>query len=147
MEIMTMELDERKNVDLLVNHFWKLGYFTISRRFGTYLPEPSKVGRFDVDIIAKQKNKYAIGITLSEEDIQDASLIEKLEFLATRKTKYSNSPVTLIVGVQSKLYKQVKNILEKVFPEARQNIKLMQILEKAIEAVNISRRSNEVLFS
>jgi len=147
MEIMTMELDERKNVDLLVNHFWKLGYFTISRRFGTYLPEPSKVGRFDVDIIAKQKNKYAIGITLSEEDIQDASLIEKLEFLATRKTKYSNSPVTLIVGVQSKLYKQVKNILEKVFPEARKNIKLMQILEKAIEAVNISRRSNEVLFS
>jgi len=147
MEIMTMELDERKNVDLLVNHFWKLGYFTISRRFGTYLPEPSKVGRFDVDIIAKQKNKYAIGITLSEEDIQDASLIEKLEFLATRKTKYSNSPVTLIVGVQSKLYKQVKNILEKVFPEARKNIKLMQILEKAIETVNISRRSNEVLFS
>ena len=144
---MTMELDERKNVDLLVNHFWKLGYFTISRRFGTYLPEPSKVGRFDVDIIAKQKNKYAIGITLSEEDIQDASLIEKLEFLATRKTKYSNSPVTLIVGVQSKLYKQVKNILEKVFPEARKNIKLMQILEKAIETVNISRRSNEVLFS
>lgn len=142
-----MELDERKNVDLLVNHFWKLGYFTISRRFGTYLPEPSKVGRFDVDIIAKQKNKYAIGITLSEEDIQDASLIEKLEFLATRKTKYSNSPVTLIVGVQSKLYKQVKNILEKVFPEARKNIKLMQILEKAIETVNISRRSNEVLFS
>jgi len=147
MEIMTMELDERKNVDLLVNHFWKLGYFTISRRFGTYLPEPSKVGRFNVDIIAKQKNKYAIGITLSEEDIQDASLIEKLEFLATRKTKYSNSPVTLIVGVQSKLYKQVKNILEKVFPEARKNIKLMQILEKAIEVVNISRRSNEVLFS
>jgi len=147
MEIMTMELDERKNVDLLVNHFWKLGYFTISRRFGTYLPEPSKVGRFDVDIIAKQKNKYAIGITLSEEDIQDASLIEKLEFLATRKTKYSNSPVTLIVGVQSKLYKQVKNILEKVFPEARKNIKLMQILEKAIETVNISRRSKEVLFS
>ena len=142
-----MELDERKNVDLLVNHFWKLGYFTISRRFGTYLPEPSKVGRFDVDIIAKQKNKYAIGITLSEEDIQDASLIEKLEFLATRKTKYSNSPVTLIVGVQSKLYKQVKNILEKVFPEARKNIKLMQILEKAIETVNISRRSKEVLFS
>ena len=114
-----MEPDERKNIDLLVNHFWKLGYFTISRRFGTYLPEPSKVGRFDVDIIAKQKNKYAIGITLSEEDIQDASLIEKLEFLATRKTKYSNSPVTLIVSVQSKLYKQVKNILEKVFPEAR----------------------------
>ena len=142
-----MELDERKNVDLLVNHFWKLGYFTISRRFGTYLPEPSKVGRFDVDIIAKQKNKYAIGITLSEEDIQDASLIERLEFLATRKTKYSNSPVTLIVGVQSKLYKQVKNILENVFPEARKNIKLMQILDKANETVNISKRSNEVLFS
>lgn len=142
-----MELDERKNVDLLVNHFWKLGYFTISRRFGTYLPEPSKVGRFNVDIIAKQKNKYAIGIRLSEEDIQDASLIERLEFLATRKTKYSNSPVTLIVGVQSKHFKQAKNILEKVFPKARKNIKLMQILEKTSEAVNISTRSNEVLFS
>jgi len=142
-----MELDERKNVDLLVNHFWKLGYFTVSRRFGTYLPEPSKVGRFDVDIIAKQKNKYAIGITLSEDDIQDTNLLEKLEFLATRKTKYSKSPVTLIVGVQSKLYKRIKNILEKVIPEARKNIKLMQILEKTIDGVNISKRSNEVLFS
>ena len=142
-----MELDDRKNVDLLVNHFWKLGYFTVSRRFGTYLPEPSKVGRFNVDIIGKQKNKYAIGITLSEDDIQDTNLIEKLEFLATRKTKYSNSPVTLIIGVQSKQYKQVKNILEKVFPEAKKNIKLMQILEKTIEGVNISRRNSEVLFS
>ncbi len=46
-----MNENVRKNVDQLVDQFWKRGYFTVSRKFGTYLPEPSKVGGFDVDII------------------------------------------------------------------------------------------------
>ena len=56
-----MNENARKNVDQLVEQFWKRGYFTVSRKFGTYLPEPSKVGNFDVDIIARYKKDYAIG--------------------------------------------------------------------------------------
>ena len=67
-----LELMKRRTIDLLVEQFWKRGYLTVSRRFGTYLPEPSKIGKFDVDIIAKYKNNYAIGITLSNEDLDDA---------------------------------------------------------------------------
>ena len=40
------ELSRRKNVDLLVEQFWRKGYLTLSRKFGTYLPEPTSVGGF-----------------------------------------------------------------------------------------------------
>jgi hypothetical protein len=142
-----METDERKYVDILVNHFWKLGYFTLSRRFGTYLPEPSNVGKFKVDIIGRQKNKYAIGITLSEEELSDTNLIDKIEFLASRKTKNSNAPVMLIIGVQSKYYKQVKNALDKIPSEVRKNIKFMQILDKPITRQSIKEKKQQVVFS
>jgi hypothetical protein len=147
MENTMINTDDRKNVDLLVNQFWKLGYFTISRRYGTFLPEPSKVGRFDVDIIGKQKKRYAIGITVTEKDLNNGNLREKLEYLATRHTKFSNEPVMLIVGVPISLYKHVKNLLNQIVPEIRKNIKLMQILDKSIESNKISGRKSKVLFS
>lgn len=50
-----LELMKRRTIDLLVEQFWKQGYLTISRKYGTYLPEPNKVGGFDVDIIGRQK--------------------------------------------------------------------------------------------
>jgi hypothetical protein len=142
-----METDERKYVDILVNHFWKLGYFTISRRFGTFLPEPSNVGKFKVDIIGRQKNRYAIGITFSEEDLNDKNLIEKFEFLASRKTRNSNSPVLLIIGVQSKYYRQVKNILDSFSPDIRKNIKLTQILDKSVTRQSIADNKHQIVFS
>jgi len=60
-----MDMSERKTIDLLVNEFWRLGFFTVSRRLGTYLPEPENIGKFRVDVIGRQKEKYAIGITLN----------------------------------------------------------------------------------
>ena len=59
-----MNISERKAIDILVSEFWRLGFFTVSRRFGTYLPEPENIGRFKVDAIGRLKEKYAIGITL-----------------------------------------------------------------------------------
>ena len=77
-----MESAKRKYIDLLVEEFWKQGYLTVSRKYGTYLPEPAKVGDYDVDIIARFKKNYAIGITLSEEDLNDHNLINKIKFLS-----------------------------------------------------------------
>ena len=142
-----MESNERKYIDILVNHFWKLGYFTVSRRFGTYLPEPSNVGKFRVDIIGRQKNRYAIGITLLEVDLKDDALIEKIVFLASRKTRNSNSPVMLIIGVQPECYRQIKNIVDRLSPEVRKNIKLTQIHDVSVTRQSISKRKQQIIFS
>ena len=142
-----MNENVRKNVDQLVEQFWKRGYLTVSRKFGTYLPEPSKVGNFDVDIIARYKNVYAIGITITEEDLQNINLSEKLIYLATRHTKFSNNRVRLFVGVPVNCFKQIKMLLEKLDSDVQKNIKLFQIADKTLPSVRKSKRVPNVLFS
>ncbi|MGB5847024.1 MAG: hypothetical protein WBH40_00975 [Ignavibacteriaceae bacterium] len=137
----------RKNVDQLVEQFWKRGYLTVSRKFGTYLPEPSKVGSFDVDIIARFKKDYAIGITLVEHDVQNINLYKKLTYLATRHTKYSNKKVRLFVGVPVICFKQAKILIEQLDPDVQKNIKLFQIVDKTLPSVRKSKRIPNVLFS
>ena len=142
-----MNENERKNVDQLVQQFWKRGYFTVSRKFGTYLPEPSKVGNFDVDIIARYKKDYAIGITLAEQDLQKINLSEKLTYLATRHTKYSNKKVKLFVGVPAICFKQAKILIEQLDADVQKNIKLFQIVDERLPSVRRRKRVPDVLFS
>jgi hypothetical protein len=134
------ELLKRKNVDFLVEQFWRKGYLTLSRKFGTYLPEPTSVGGFEVDVVARQKNKYAIGLTLSDEDLNDHnSLLNKLKYLATRQTRYGNIPVMLFIGVKEENFKVVKLIVNQLDEETKSNIKLFQITERK----NISKKRGE----
>jgi hypothetical protein len=142
-----MNEDPRKNIDLLLVQFWKRGYMTVSRRFGTYLPEPAKVGMFDVDIVARHKDDYAIGITLSQTDFIDDKIISKLEYLATRRTKFTNRSVKLFVGVSNKYFKHAKMLLEQLEPQVQKNIKLFQIVDKIIPTGRIRRKESNVLFS
>ena len=142
-----MNENARKNIDQLVDQFWKRGYFTVSRKFGTYLPEPSKVGRFDVDIIARYKKDYAIGITLTEQDLQNINLSKKLTYLATRHTKYSNKQVRLFVGVPVSCFKQAKIFIEQLDPDVQKKIKLLQIVDKTLPSVRKSKRVPSILFS
>jgi hypothetical protein len=142
-----MNTSERYIVDSLVAQFWKRGYLTVSRRFGTYLPEPERVGEFNVDVVARQRNKYAIGISLSEDELNNLELADKIYYLATRHTKFSNKPVILFIGVSDKYYKQAKNLLEKMNKEIRRNIKLIQIIDESISKTNISKQKSKVLFS
>ncbi len=117
----------QRKVDDLVNHFWRNGYLTLSRKFGTYLPEPKSVGGYEVDAIGKLKKKYAIGVTLSEEDLDNPKIYSKLEFLATRHTKYSNRKVTLFVGVPKHLFNKVKMCVSNLSETAQKNIKVVAI--------------------
>ena len=142
-----MNENARKNVDQLVEQFWKRGYFTVSRKFGTYLPDPSKVGNFDVDIIARYKKDYAIGITLAEQDLQKINLSEKLTYLATRHTKYSNKKVKLFVGVPVICFKQAKILIEQLDADVQINIKLFQIVDERLPSVRRRKRVPDVLFS
>lgn len=128
-----LTIDKRKSVDLLVEQFWKQGYLTLSRRFGTYLPEPSKVGKFDVDIVARHKKSYAIGITLNDEDFRNPRLIEKLNYLASRHTKFSQKRVLLFVGVPEQRYKTAKDLIDMIEPEAKRNIKLFPIVDRTVQ--------------
>ena len=142
-----MNISERKSIDLLVSEFWRLGFLTLSRRLGTFLPEPENIGRFKVDAIGRQKEKYAIGITLSKEEIFNSDLIEKINFLASRKTRFSEKPIMLLIGVPDIYFKQVKEILLSVDEKFRKNIKLTRILEEMVESRQDILQTQQVIFS
>jgi len=142
-----MIISERKSIDLLVSEFWRLGFLTLSRRLGTYLPEPENIGRFKVDAIGRQKEKYAIGITLSKEEIFSSDLIEKINFLASRKTRSSDKPILLLIGVHNIYFKQVKEILLNVDEKFRKNIKLTRIVEERVKSRRDNRQTQQVIFS
>lgn len=142
-----MNISERKAIDLLVNEFWRLGFFTVSRRLGTYLPEPEDIGKFKVDVIGRQKEKYAIGITLSKEDIFNPDLIEKINYLASRKTRFSDKPIMLLIGVPDIYFKQVKELLLSVDEKVRRNIKPTRIIEEDFESRRSSRHTQQMIFS
>ena len=142
-----MNISERKAIDLLVNEFWRLGFFTISRRFGTYLPEPENIGKFSVDVVGRLKEKYAVGITLKKEDIFSSDLIEKINFLASRRTKYSDKSITLFIGVPDTYFKQVKEILSNVDEKIKKNIKLIKIIENDIDSKKDKTKDQQVIFS
>jgi hypothetical protein len=142
-----MDISERKAIDLLVNEFWRLGYFTVSRRLGTYLPEPGEIGKFKVDVIGRQKEKYAIGITLDKEDIFNPDLIEKINYLASRKTRSSDKPIMLLIGVPDIYFKQVKELLLNVDERVRRNIKLTRIVEEDFKNHRSNRYTQQMIFS
>ncbi|MFC2134021.1 hypothetical protein ACFLTH_05335 [Bacteroidota bacterium] len=115
----------KDRVDALIDHFWQKGYLTISRKFGTYLPAPKPIGNYEVDAIAKYKEKVVLGITLTENDLEDPKIISRLNFLATRHTRYSNKRVTLFIGVPNKFLTKAKQIISDLDEEARSHIRLV----------------------
>jgi hypothetical protein len=142
-----MDTSERKIIDLLVNEFWRRGYLTLSRRLGTYLPEPSSIGKFKVDVVGRQRDKYAVGIMLSQEDLNNSNLIEKISYLASRQIKSTKKPVTLLIGFPVNYYKHVKQIFNSLEEETRKNIKLIRISENINGSFQQNKKGSQVLFS
>ena len=142
-----MNISEKKAIDLLVNEFWRLGFFTVSRRLGTYLPEPENVGKFRVDVIGRQKEKYAIGITLGKDDIYKSDLLEKIDYLASRKLRSSGKSITLFIGVNDIYFKRVKELLLNIDEKIRRNIKLVRIEENNFSNHQRSNQPQQIIFS
>jgi hypothetical protein len=142
-----MNISERKTIDLLVNEFWRLGFFTVSRRLGTYLPEPENVGKYQVDVIGRQKEKYAIGITLGKEDIYNSDLLEKVNYLASRKSRSTGKSITLFIGVDDIYFKRVKELLLNIDEKIRRNIKLVRIEENNFGNHQRSNQPQQIIFS
>lgn len=143
-----MNMERRREIDLLIEEFWKKGYLTLFRKFGTYLPEPSNIGGFEVDVIAKQKDNLAIGITLSDQDFKDPAFIKnKLSYLAQRQSRGTNKKVQLFVGVSILNLKFAKALLDELDPDTKRNIKLFQIAEKPDLFIRKENRTDKILFS
>lgn len=142
-----MDTVKRKNIDYLIEQFWKNGYLTLSRKFGTYLPEPEKIGGFDVDIIAKQGKEYALGITISEEDFRDPKLLDRISFLATRKTKFTQKQVLLYIGIPVEHLLLAKGLIDSLPNDIKTNIKLFSLADKSLPPLIRSKDSRKVPIS
>ena len=143
-----MNYERRKEIDLLIDEFWKKGYQTLFRKYGTYLPEPSDIGGFEVDVIAKFKKDLAIGITLLDQDFLNPSFVKnKLTYLANRQTRTTNRKVRLFVAVPTYNYRFAKDLLSELDPDTRRNIKLLQIADKPELMVESKTKPEKVLFS
>ena len=101
-------ITNQERVDALIKSFWKNGYLTLSRRYGTFLPNPKPIGSYEVDAVGKQRKKFVIGLTITEEELSNPKIYEKIEYLATRHSKYSKNSVSLFIGVNKKLVKILK---------------------------------------
>lgn len=143
-----MNSDRRKYVDMLIEEFWRRGYLTLSRKFGTYLPEPNAIGGFEIDAIAKYKDNFAIGITLSDNDFNDPIMIKnKLTYLANRQSKVSNKKVRLFVGVSLLNLKNAKALLDELDSDTKKNIRLFQISNRDELPKQQMKKREKVLFS
>ncbi len=143
-----MNTEIKKDVDALIEQFWKRGFMTIARKFGTYLPEPSSIGGYDVDVVARYKNSYAIGIILKENDFLNANQIkDKIIYLASRQTRFSNKPVNLYIGVSSLNFFKAKQIVSELPENLRKNIFVIQLFENEKSFVKNKSEKSELLFS
>ncbi|MFA3782585.1 hypothetical protein ABRY23_05905 [Melioribacteraceae bacterium 4301-Me] len=116
-----------EKVDKLIDHLWKNGFLTLSRKYGKYLPEPKPIGGYDVDAIAKYKKKIAIGIILTPDEINDPKLISKLYFLAKKNSRFSNNKITLFLGVPAELEEKTRLIISTLEPDLKSQIKVVVI--------------------
>lgn len=120
-----INFDKRDITDKQYFKFRASGYSTIGRRFGTYLPDPPDIGEFQIDILAKQKKEFAIGIVLDDLAGVDVNFIkQKIRFLAERKSTYSGNPVKLYIALTRKNYFFIKHLIDSDLSDISLNIEL-----------------------
>lgn len=121
-------ITNQDRVDVLIQSFWKNGYLTLSRKFGTYLPNPEPIGSYEIDAVGKQRKKFVIGLTIKEEELNNPKIYEKIKFLASRHSKYSKNKVSLFIGVNKKLVNKVRLLISGMDETIRKNIKIVPIV-------------------
>ncbi len=120
-----VHISEKDRVDSLIEHFWKNGFLTLSRKHSKYLPPPSKIGEFEVDAVGKYNKKFILGLTLTKEDINNPKILRKIKFLANQRNKYSTKLVTLFLGVPENLIPQAKKLISELEDTIQKQIKIV----------------------
>jgi len=120
-----VHISEKDRVDSLIEHFWKNGFLTLSRKHSKYLPNPSKIGEFEVDAVGKYNKKFILGLTLTKEDINNPKILRKIKFLANQRNKYSTKLVTLFLGVPESFIPQAKKLISELDHTIQKQIKIV----------------------
>lgn len=116
---------KRERVDYLIDHLWQHGYLTLSRKFGKYLPAPPLMGNYEVDAVAKYKKKIAIGLTVSDEELNDHSFLSKLDFLANYTSRFPQNRITLFLGVPENSLVKASLLISSLDEETQKHIKII----------------------
>lgn len=117
----------RERVDLLIDHLWKEGYLTLSRRFGKYLPAPPTISGYEVDAISQYKKKIAIGLTVGAEELNDIKFISKLEAISSYKKMYPMNRITLFLGVPYNSVVKATMLVSTLSEETQRQIKIVTL--------------------
>lgn len=120
----------KRSIDLLLNEFYKKGYITVSRRLGKYLPDPAPIGGYTLDILAKRGKDFAIGIVLDSIELRNPSVKDKINILASRRTKFSNRAVPLFIGVEPDYFSFASELIAALDTSVRGNIELFSLEEQ-----------------
>lgn len=143
-----MRIDRQRDIDLLIDQFWRRGFLTIYRKHGKYLPSPESIGGYEVDVIAKCKDSFAIGLLVADEALLlPERLLNKISFLASRQSKNSNKKVHLFIGVSSKAFQRAKLLIDQLDDNFKKNIRLLPIVEKSQVVTTQRNRARKLLFS
>ncbi len=121
---------KRERVDLLIEHLWQQGYLTLSRKFGKYLPAPPTISGYEVDSISKYKKKLAVGITISEEELNDIKFLTKLEAILKYQMQNQANRVTLFLGVPNNSVVKATMLISTLSAEIQKHIKIVALREK-----------------
>ncbi len=121
----SMRITPRDRVDSLIDHFWRNGFLTVSRKYGTYLPSPKPIGSYEVDAIGKYKRTFVLGLVLTDKDLEDPRLAARIDYLSSPNTKYSNRKTKLLLGTQKHLAAKLREIVSTLPKEKSSNIRII----------------------
>ncbi len=121
---------KKEKVDSLIDHLWQHGYLTLSRKFGKYLPSPPQISGYEVDAIGKYKKKLAIGLTISEEELNDPKFISKLDAITKYKERYPMYRITLFIGVPNNSLVKATMLISSLSEETQKHIKVVPLADQ-----------------
>lgn len=120
---MTQTEERKELVESLIQKIRMEGYQIVNRRYGKFVPAPQPVGGHEVDILAKRNGSFIIGLCLASGDFAGSDLEEKVRYLASRTSKYSNTPVKLYIAIDQSIYVRLAKILQDLPHELRHRIR------------------------
>lgn len=129
-------------VDLLVSEFWKRGFTIQSRKYGKYLPEPPVIGDYKIDVLAKREKDFAIGIAISELEVNDSAILNKLSYLASRVTRSTKRNVHLLIGAPPGCYRRIKELLDSVSLLSKEHVSLHLLTDSDADLFSVSYNRN-----
>ncbi|MDP2037753.1 MAG: hypothetical protein Q8S39_10470 [Ignavibacteria bacterium] len=121
---------KRERVDLLIDHLWQQGYLTLSRKFGKYLPAPPTISGYEVDSISRYKKKLAIGMTVSEEELNDVLFLTRLEAILKYQQQNPMNRITLFLGVPYNSVVKATMLISTLPQETQKHIKIVALADK-----------------